>query len=157
MYRACMAALLAIGLLTFSPARAATAADEIKLTFLGTGAPRPSHDRYGPSILVEAGDYKLLVDAGPGMRERLFQAGGFELLPSLGGPFDALLANLYADLIVGHARELAAALRPGGRFALSGCKRERRGRVLEALAAAGLEVAQRVTRGAWDAFEGRRA
>ena len=59
---------------------AAAADDEIKLTFLGTGAPRPSHKRYGPSILVEAGNYKMLVDAGPGMRERLFQAGGFEIL-----------------------------------------------------------------------------
>jgi ribonuclease Z len=61
----------------------AAAEDEIKLTFLGTGAPRPSHDRYGPAILVEAGDYKIMVDAGPGMRERLFQAGGFELFTAV--------------------------------------------------------------------------
>ena len=57
--------------------------DSIKLTFLGTGAPRPSLTRYGPSILVEAGGQKLLVDAGPGMRERLFEAGGFELLTDI--------------------------------------------------------------------------
>ena len=57
--------------------------DRIKLTFLGTGAPRPSLTRYGPSILVEAGNQKLLVDAGPGMRERLFEAGGFELLTDI--------------------------------------------------------------------------
>ena len=57
--------------------------DTIKLTFLGTGAPRPSLTRYGPSILVEAGEHRLLVDAGPGMRERLFQAGGFELLTDI--------------------------------------------------------------------------
>ena len=55
----------------------------IKLTFLGTGAPRPSLSRYGPAILVEAGDYKIMVDAGPGMRERLFQAGGFEMLTAV--------------------------------------------------------------------------
>jgi ribonuclease Z len=59
------------------------AEDTIKLTFLGTGAPRPSLERYGPSILVEAGGQRLLVDAGPGMRERLFQAGGFELLTDI--------------------------------------------------------------------------
>jgi len=59
------------------------AEDIIKLTFLGTGAPRPSLTRYGPSILVEAGSQRLLVDAGPGMRERLFQAGGFELLTDI--------------------------------------------------------------------------
>ena len=57
--------------------------DSIRLTFLGTGAPRPSRDRYGPSILVEAGRHKILVDAGPGMRERLFEAGGFDLITTV--------------------------------------------------------------------------
>ena len=57
--------------------------DEILLTFLGTGAPRPSLERYGPSILVEAGPHKIIVDAGSGMRERLFQAGGFKLLTTV--------------------------------------------------------------------------
>ena len=68
--------------------------DEILLTFLGTGAPRPSHDRYGPSILVEAGDHKILVDAGPGMRERLFQAGGFELITTVD---KILITHLHFD------------------------------------------------------------
>jgi ribonuclease Z len=76
----CIVLLIAISLSQVNRVYGAEADGEIKLTFLGTGAPRPSKDRYGPSILVEAGDYKLLVDAGPGMRERLFQAGGFELL-----------------------------------------------------------------------------
>jgi len=68
--------------------------DEIRLTFLGTGAPRPSHDRYGPAILVEAGEYKIMVDAGPGMRERLFQAGGFELLTAVD---HILITHLHFD------------------------------------------------------------
>lgn len=68
--------------------------DEIKLTFLGTGAPRPSHDRYGPAILVEAGDYKIMVDAGPGMRERLFQAGGFEMMTTVD---HLLITHLHFD------------------------------------------------------------
>jgi ribonuclease Z len=73
----------------------ALAADnEIHLTFLGTGAPRPSHQRYGPSILVEAGDFKILVDAGPGMRERLFQAGGFELFTAVD---HILITHLHFD------------------------------------------------------------
>ena len=71
---------LAVIVIAFFASATAVADDEIKLTFLGTGAPRPSLERYGPSILVEAGRHKLLVDAGPGMRERLFQAGGFEIL-----------------------------------------------------------------------------
>lgn len=73
---------------------AAAENDDIKLTFLGTGAPRPSHDRFGPSILVEAGDYKMLVDAGPGMRERLFQAGGFEILTAVD---HLLITHLHFD------------------------------------------------------------
>lgn len=77
------------------PAQSADAADEeIHLTFLGTGAPRPSHDRYGPAILVEAGNYKIMVDAGPGMRERLFQAGGFELLTAVD---HILITHLHFD------------------------------------------------------------
>ena len=68
--------------------------DEIKLTFLGTGSPRPSTRRYGPSILVEAGELKLLVDAGPGLRERLFEAGGFELLTSVD---KVILTHLHFD------------------------------------------------------------
>ena len=77
--RRCLVAFIA-ALSTAAIMPSALAADEgeIKLTFLGTGAPRPSHDRYGPAILVEAGDFKIMVDAGPGMRERLFQSGGFE-------------------------------------------------------------------------------
>ena len=67
---------------------------DIKLTFLGTGAPRPSPKRYGPSILLEAGETKLLVDAGPGMRQRVFQAGGFELLTDID---TVLITHLHFD------------------------------------------------------------
>lgn len=68
--------------------------DTMKLTFLGTGAPRPSTKRYGPSILVEAGDHKILVDAGPGMRERLFEAGGFDMIS---GVDHVLVTHLHFD------------------------------------------------------------
>lgn len=68
--------------------------DTMKLTFLGTGAPRPSTERYGPSIYVEAGDHKILVDAGPGMRERLFEAGGFD---AISGVDHVLITHLHFD------------------------------------------------------------
>lgn len=86
-----IAAVLTVAAMPF-----ACAADsgDIKLTFLGTGAPRPSHERYGPAILVEAGDYKIMVDAGPGMRERLFQAGGFEILTDVD---HLLITHLHFD------------------------------------------------------------
>ena len=83
--------LLALG----SQAKISNAQEyDIKLTFLGTGAPRPSPTRYGPSILLEAGDTKLLVDAGPGMRQRIFQAGGFELLTDID---TVLITHLHFD------------------------------------------------------------
>jgi ribonuclease Z len=44
-----------------------------RVTLLGTGVPIPSPDRFGPSTLVEAGDQKLLIDAGRGATIRLYQ------------------------------------------------------------------------------------
>ncbi|MGN6399701.1 MAG: MBL fold metallo-hydrolase [Flavisolibacter sp.] len=45
----------------------------IKVTLLGTGAPVPSVERFGPSILVEAGNQKLLFDCGRGAAQRIWQ------------------------------------------------------------------------------------
>jgi ribonuclease Z len=67
-----------------------------KVTLLGTGSPRPSLQRFGPSILVEAGTEKLLFDCGRGATQRLYQ---------LNIPFadvSALfLTHLHSDHIVG--------------------------------------------------------
>jgi ribonuclease Z len=91
----CLISLATLTLCVGSMPFAVAAEDgEIKLTFLGTGAPRPSHDRYGPAILVEAGDYKIMVDAGPGMRERLFQSGGFEMITTVD---HLLITHLHFD------------------------------------------------------------
>src|SRR5689334_5354950 len=46
-----------------------------RVTLLGTGSPAPRMDRFGPSILVEAGDDAFLFDAGRGALQRLNQAG----------------------------------------------------------------------------------
>ncbi len=48
-------------------------AQAIKVTLLGTGTPLPRMDRFGPSILVEAGKEKLLFDCGRGAAQRLDQ------------------------------------------------------------------------------------
>ena len=45
----------------------------IKVTLLGTGTPLPVMERFGPSILIEAGDQKFLFDAGRGSLQRLMQ------------------------------------------------------------------------------------
>ena len=54
---------------------AAQAAPPISVTLLGTGTPQPRPDRFGPSILVEAGGTRLVFDAGRGLTIRLFQLG----------------------------------------------------------------------------------
>src|SRR4029077_21167445 len=46
---------------------------DFRVTLLGTGTPIPSPGRFGPSTLVEAGDQKLLIDAGRGATIRLYQ------------------------------------------------------------------------------------
>ena len=47
----------------------------VDVTLLGTGDPVPRVDRFGPAILVEAGEYQLLFDAGRGVTQRLVQLG----------------------------------------------------------------------------------
>jgi ribonuclease Z len=46
---------------------------DFTVTLLGTGTPIPDLDRFGPSTLVEAGNQKLLFDAGRGATIRLRQ------------------------------------------------------------------------------------
>ena len=53
--------------------RGAADAEEIKVTLLGTGTPVPAMNRFGPSILIEAGGQKYLFDAGRGAMQRLAQ------------------------------------------------------------------------------------
>ena len=74
----------------------ANAQSPIKVTLLGTGAPVPSIERFGPSILVEAGGQKLLFDCGRGASQRLWQLK----IPL--GQIDALfLTHLHSDHVVG--------------------------------------------------------
>lgn len=74
----------------------ANAQSPIKVTLLGTGAPVPSIQRFGPSILVEAGGQRLLFDCGRGAAQRLWQLK----IPL--GKIDALfLTHLHSDHVVG--------------------------------------------------------
>ena len=47
--------------------------DLFRVSLLGTGAPPPILDRFGPSTLVEAGKEKFIFDAGRGAMQRLHQ------------------------------------------------------------------------------------
>jgi ribonuclease Z len=70
----------------------------LQLTLLGTGNPRPNMERFGPSILVEAGGQRLLIDAGRGAAQRLFAIGQREVLTGLDA---VLLTHLHSDHTVG--------------------------------------------------------
>jgi ribonuclease Z len=69
---------------------------DFKVTLLGTGTPIPSADRFGPCTLVEAGDQKLLIDAGRGATIRLAQ-----LQIPIGRVDALLLTHFHSDHTVG--------------------------------------------------------
>jgi ribonuclease Z len=65
-----------LALLTGATVSTQTKADsDFKVTLLGTGTPIPDPNRFGPSTLVEAGNKKLLFDAGRGVPIRVRQLG----------------------------------------------------------------------------------
>ena len=74
-------------------------------------------------------------------------------LPSGEVPFDVVLANLIAGLLVPLATRLAEELRPGGVLLASGIFIDREGDVRAAFGAAGLEVTGRTAEGDWVALE----
>ncbi len=76
--------------------------------------------------------------------------------PSGEGPFDIVLANLIASLLVTLADGLVADLRPGGTLLASGIFANRERDVVDAFAARGLVIARRWTEGDWVALEARR-
>ena len=94
----------------------ARAADELKVTLLGTGSPNPQADRFSMSTLVEAGETRLLIDAGRGSSIRLWQLG-----VSLGSIDAVFLTHFHLRphhrparslaRTVGSARRMAAARR----------------------------------------------
>src|SRR5438067_12990343 len=58
------------------PANATNPVNEFRVVLLGTGTPNPRPDRFGPSILVEAGSERLVFDCGRAKsRRHLFGTG----------------------------------------------------------------------------------
>jgi ribonuclease Z len=70
----------------------------LHVTLLGTGNPRPSMERFGQSILVEAGSRRILIDAGRGSAQRLFEIGAREWLVGIDAVF---FTHLHSDHVVG--------------------------------------------------------
>jgi ribosomal protein L11 methyltransferase len=76
--------------------------------------------------------------------------------PSGEGPFDVVLANLIASLLVTLADGLVADVRRGGTLLASGIFADREREVVDAFEARGLSLARRWTEGDWVALELRR-
>jgi ribosomal protein L11 methyltransferase len=74
-------------------------------------------------------------------------------VPSGEGPFDLVLANLIASLLVRLAGALRDEMAPGGRMLASGIFRDREGDVVAAFRAAGLEMGRRWAEDDWVALE----
>lgn len=72
------------------------AADEFRVTLLGTGSPAPVMRRFGPAVLVQAGGRNLLIDSGRGVTQRLMQVG-----LKLGAIDTLFITHLHSDHIVG--------------------------------------------------------
>jgi ribosomal protein L11 methyltransferase len=77
-------------------------------------------------------------------------------VPSGEGPFDIVLANLIASLLVMLAEPLRDELAPGGRILASGIFRDREGDVRTAFEAAGMTVTRRWAEEDWVALEATR-
>jgi ribonuclease Z len=68
----------------------------MRVTLLGTGTPKPIMERFGPSILVQAGSETLLFDAGRGCLQRMTQLNvSYQRISAL------FLTHLHSDHIVG--------------------------------------------------------
>ncbi len=87
-----------LGLALFFAATTSVAAQgqHIRVTLLGTGCPPPAMNRFGPSTLVEAGEQKLIFDAGRGALQRLT-----ELAVRWQDVQGVFLTHLHSDHVVG--------------------------------------------------------
>ena len=83
-------------LVALALAQSAAQAQTFKVTLLGTGSPPPVMNRFGPSILVEAGQQKFVFDAGRGALQRLTQ-----LRVRWRDVQGVFLTHLYSDHVVG--------------------------------------------------------
>jgi ribosomal protein L11 methyltransferase len=77
-------------------------------------------------------------------------------LPTRERPFDVVLANLIASVLIDLATALAAELRPGGALIASGIHVDREPEVRGAFQAAGFAVTGRDAEGDWVALEAAR-
>jgi ribosomal protein L11 methyltransferase len=126
----------------------------------GSGILAIAAGRLGASELVGLDPDPIAVEATTanaarnGLEERLIARQGS--VPSGLGPFDLVLANLIAGLLVELAPALRDELRPGGALLASGIFMDREEEVRVAFDGVGLEVVARTAEGDWVALATRR-
>jgi ribonuclease Z len=97
MIRALLFTIVTLSALLATPVAAQpAAADEFRVTLLGTGSPTPSIRRFGPAVLVQVGGQTLLIDCGRGATQRLLQSG-----LRLGAVDVVFVTHLHSDHVVG--------------------------------------------------------
>lgn len=69
---------------------------DFEVIMLGVGSPPPFMNRFGPGTLIKAGDKYLLVDAGRGVTQRLWQ-----LRIPLGRIDGLFVTHLHSDHVIG--------------------------------------------------------
>ena len=114
---------------------------------------------FGAAELVGVDTDPIAVEASAAnaQRNRLKVQVRSGSLPSRSGPFDLVVANLIASLLVTLAGELHAELRPGGRLLASGIFIDRESDVRTAFEMAGLRALSRTAEGEWVALEFQRS
>lgn len=85
-----------------------------------------------------------------------FREGDFKRLDDVEGLFDVICANIYADVLMTHAHDLAERLDPRGWFCFSGCRFDHVDATRQSLIEAGLVVEEEHLLGRWMTFVGRR-
>ena len=156
--RLCLAALETLadeGLLAHGTARGGAA--RVIDVGCGSGILAIAAGKLGTGVLLGVDTDPIAVEATAanarlnGLARRIRVRRGS--LPSGEGPFDLVLANLIASLLVQLAGPLRDELVPGGRILASGIFRDREGDVRSAFEAAGLRLARRWAEEDWVALE----
>lgn len=109
---------------------------------------------HGFDIDDNARPYAEALAEANGVEKRCrFTTGGFG---EIDGSYDAIVSNIYADVIQAHIQALHDALVPGGWFAFSGCTRQHAEATRTVIGSSGLELEDVRVRGRWHTFLGTR-
>ena len=86
---------------------------------------------------------------------KLYEADVFQWQPEP-AKWDVVVANIFADILEGNLDKIAVALKPGGKWVLSGILRESEPGVVAAALAAGLPEPTAIRKGKWVTLHGTR-